>query len=473
MSISKIKNSFISNNLLSRGFTELSDIQNKILDVYQNKKDLLVTSQTGSGKTIAYFLSIQDEISLNKVKEKSSPSVLIIAPTRELAIQVYEEAIWVFKSENINVVSTIGGMDIKKERKNLLTKFSLLIGTPGRINDHLRKNKLILSNITTVILDEADEILDLGFKEDLNSILSKISKSTRVSMFSATLPKKIIELANKYQKKPIKINIDNKLSQHKDISYDAYYLNSRDIENFTFNLIRYYSNKTIIVFCSTRNEVTRFHSRLHNRGVNAVALSGALKQEERFKALQSIKNGSCRVCVATDVASRGIDIIDLDIVIHANLPRNSETLIHRSGRTGRAGKHGLSIILFSPNSIKTYYRIIEHAKIVPKLRKNLSKKIIEDNENAQFLNKISSISKSKIEDKLINEIMENYSLSDLAKTLVSLYKSNSAPIEDIENLDLSPKKEFKKDKIKSSKSDYHNSNLKRKKRRKKRKDKRN
>ena len=472
MSISKIKNSFISNNLLSRGFTELSDIQNKILDVYQNKKDLLVTSQTGSGKTIAYFLSIQDEISLNKVKEKSSPSVLIIAPTRELAIQVYEEALWVFKSENINVVTTIGGMDIKKERKNLLTKFSLLIGTPGRINDHLRKNKLILSNITTVILDEADEILDLGFKEDLNSILSKISKSTRISMFSATLPKKIIELANKYQKKPIKINIDNKLSQHKDISYDAYYLNSRDIENFTFNLIRYYSNKTIIIFCSTRNEVTRFHSRLHNRGVNAVALSGALKQEERFKALQSIKNGSSKVCIATDVASRGIDIIDLDIVIHSNLPRNSETLIHRSGRTGRAGKHGLSIILFSPNSIKTYYRIIEHAKIVPKLRKNLSKKIIEDNENAQFLNKVSSISKSKIEDKLINELMENYSLSDLAKTLVSLYKSNLAPIEDIENLDLSPKKEFKKDKFNSSKS-YNNSNFKRKKQRKKRKDKRN
>ena len=472
MSISKIKNSFISNNLLSRGFSELSDIQNKILDVYQNKKDLLVRSQTGSGKTIAYFLSIQDEISLKKVKEKSSPSVLIIAPTRELAIQVYEEALWVFKSENINVVTTIGGMDIKKERKNLLTKFSLLIGTPGRINDHLRKNKLILSNITTVILDEADEILDLGFKKDLNSIISKISKSTRISMFSATLPKKIIELANKYQKKPIKINIDNKLSQHKDISYDAYYLNSSDIENFTFNLIRYYSNKTIIVFCSTRNEVTRFHSRLHNRGVNAVALSGALKQEERFKALQSIKNGSCKVCIATDVASRGIDIIDLDIVIHANLPRNSETLIHRSGRTGRAGKHGLSIILFSPNSIKTYYRMIEHAKIVPKLRKNLSKKIIEDNENAQFLNKISSISKSKIEDKLINELMENYSLSDLAKTLVSLYKSNLAPIEDIENLDLSPKKEFKKDKFNSSKSD-NNSNFKRKKRRRKRKDKRN
>ena len=467
MSISKIRNSIISNNLISRGFSELSDIQNKILDIYQNKKDLLVTSQTGSGKTIAYFFSIQDEISLKNIKENSSPSVLIIAPTRELAIQVYEEALWVFKGEDINIITTIGGMDIKKERKNLLTKFSLIIGTPGRINDHLRKNKLILSNITTVILDEADEILDLGFKEDLNSILSKITKTSRILMFSATLPKKIVELANKYQKKPIKINVDNKLSQHKDISYDAYYLNNRDIENFTFNLIRYYSNKTIIVFCSTRNEVTRFHSRLHNRGVNAVALSGALKQEERFKALQSIKNGSSRVCIATDVASRGIDIIDLDIVIHANLPRNSETLIHRSGRTGRAGKHGLSIILFSPNSINTYKRIIEHAKIVPKLRKNLSKKLIEDNENAEFLEKISSISKSKIEDKLINELTENYSLSDLAKSLVSLYKSNLAPIEDIENLDYRSKKDYKKDKFNFSKSNDKNSNFKRKKRRRK------
>ena len=468
MSISNTKNSIISKNLINRGFTKLSDIQNKILDISENKKDLLVTSQTGSGKTIAYFLSIQNEISLKKVKESSSPNVLIVAPTRELAIQVYEEACWVFKGEDIEVRTTIGGMDIKRERKKLLTKFSLLIGTPGRINDHLRKNKLILSNISTVILDEADEILDLGFKEDLKLILSKISKSTRISMFSATLPKKIIELAKKYQKKPIKINIDNKLSPHKDISYDAYYLNNKDIENFTFNLIRFYSNKTIIVFCSTRNEVTRFHSRLHNRGINAVALSGALKQEDRFKALQSLKNGSCRICIATDVASRGIDIIDLDIVIHTNLPRSPDTLIHRSGRTGRAGKHGLSIILFSPNNIKTYNRIIDQAKIVPKLKKNLSKKNIEDHENDQFLKKISSLSKTKIEDKLIYELVKNYSSKDLAKALVSFNKLQMAPIEDVENIKLSSKKEFKKDKFSKIKFDTQNF-----KRKRKRKNKRN
>ena len=444
MSISKIKNSNIYQNLLAKGFTKLTDIQNKILEISENKNDLLVTSQTGSGKTIAYFLSIQNEISLKKINEYSSPNVLIVAPTRELAIQVYEEACWFFKGEDIKVITTIGGMEIKKERRNLLTKFSLLIGTPGRIHDHLRKNKLLLSRVSSVILDEADEILDLGFKEDLKAILSQISKSARISMFSATIPKKIIDLANKYQNKPIKINISNKLNAHTDISYEAYYVKKSDIENLTFNLIRYYSNKTIIVFCSTRNDVTRLHSRLHNRGLNAVALSGALKQEERFKALQSIKNGSCRICIATDVASRGIDIIDLDIVIHANLPRNSEILIHRSGRTGRAGKNGLCIIIFSPNNLRNYKRIVEQARVFPKLKKNLSRKIIEENENTQFLKKISNVSKLNTDDKFVKKLIEIYSTRDLAKALINLYKSNLAPIEEIENIKLDLKSEFKK-----------------------------
>ncbi len=449
MALSNITNTNIHKNLIDKGFNNLTDIQNKILKINENKKDLLVTSQTGSGKTIAYFLSIQNEILLKHVKNDSSPNVLIITPTRELALQVYHEALWVFKGEDIKVVTTIGGMEIRKERKNLLDKFSLLIGTPGRINDHLRKNKLILSDLSTVILDEADEILDLGFKEDLNTILSKISTSTRISMFSATLPKKIIELAGKYQNKPIKINVNDKLTPHKNISYESYYVNNRDIENLIFNFIRYYSNKTIIVFCSTRSDVTRFHSRLHNRGINAVSLSGALKQEERFKALQSLKNGTCRICIATDVASRGIDIIDLDIVIHANLPRNSDTLIHRSGRTGRAGKSGLSIILFSPSNIRSYNRIVDQSKINPKLKKNISRKQIEDNENNQLLNEISIKSKSDVDNKLVDNLIDNYSSKDLAKALISLYKYNLLPIEEIEDIDLDIKTSFKKEKFKS------------------------
>ena len=282
-------------------------------------------------------------------------------------------------------------------------------------------------------------------------------------MFSATLPKKIVDLANKYQNKPLKINISNKLTPHKDISYESYFIKNKDIENFIFNLIRFYSNKTIIIFCSTRNAVTRFHSRLHNRGVNAVALSGALKQEERFKALQSLKNGSCRVCIATDVASRGIDIIDLDVVIHADLPRNSEILIHRSGRTGRAGKHGLSVIIFSPNNVNSYKRIVEKAKILPKLKKNISIRNIEENENSQFLKKVSDLSKYKIDDKFVKELADKYTSIDLAKSLVLLYKSNLAPIEDVENIEFDFKNEYKKDKSKFSISNKNKKKSKRKK----------
>ena len=167
--------------------------------------------------------------------------------------------------------------------------------------------------------------------------------------------------------------------------------------------------------------------------------------------MQNLKNGSCRVCIATDVASRGIDIIDLDIVIHANLPRNSETLIHRSGRTGRAGKRGLSIIIFSPSNVKSYNRVIEQAKIFPKLKKNLSRKIIEDNENSHFLKKISDISKSNIDNKLVKELIEQYSSTDLAKAIVSIYKSDLSPIEEIEDIEFNVNKKYKKEKFKFSK----------------------
>ena len=207
---------------------------------------------------------------------------------------------------------------------------------------------------------------------------------------------------------------------------------------------------------------------MHNRGINAVSLSGALKQEERFKALQSLKNGTCRICIATDVASRGIDIIDLDIVMHANLPRNSETLIHRSGRTGRAGKSGLSIILFSPNNIRSYNRIVDQSKISPKLKKNISRKQIEENENIQMFNEISVKSKSDVDNKLLDNLINNYSSKDLAKALISLYKYNFLPIEEIEDIDLDTKTSFKKEKFKSFKKKTNRKKINRKDKKKRR-----
>ena len=190
-------NKVLNDNIIKKGFTKFTDVQNLVIDEKNVGRDLLVSSQTGSGKTLAYSLSISDEILISKGKDSSTPSGLIITPTRELALQVYQEIQWLFEKTDLTAVTSIGGMDINKERAKLKRKFNLLIGTPGRINDHLRKKYLNLSKLSVLVLDEADEMLDLGFKEDLDKIIQSSPEDSRKLLISATLPKKINTLANK------------------------------------------------------------------------------------------------------------------------------------------------------------------------------------------------------------------------------------------------------------------------------------
>ena len=466
MSKINIQNENLKKAFLDKGFNNLTEIQNLVLNKKNSGKDLLVTSETGSGKTLAYCLGIEENI-LNKVLDQvSSPLGLIIAPTRELAVQVYQEAKSLYKEENIKIVTTIGGMDIKKERQNLSKNFHLLVGTPGRINDHLRRNNLNLKNLSVLVLDEADEILDLGFKDDLDRIVNEIPKKTRTLMFSATLPNKVISLANKYQNKPIKIESINKNKPHADILYESYFLNKRDIENAIFNLVRYYDKKNIIIFCATRTSVNHIYTRLQNRGVNTVSLSGALNQEERFKALQLMKNERCRICVATDVAARGIDLVNLDIVVHADLPRNSEGLLHRSGRTGRAGKKGTSILFFSPNEVNHYERLIAKAGVSPKIKKFFTRNDIENKDQDLILEGIIDNSEiDSFEEKLLEKIANKYSVKEVAKAYIKLFKNKLIPIEDVEEISLKPnefKKDFKKRKFNQGKTNHFNVENKRK-----------
>ena len=466
MSKINIQNENLKKAFLDKGFNNLTEIQNLVLNKKNLGKDLLVTSETGSGKTLAYCLGIEENI-LNKVLDQvSSPLGLIIAPTRELAVQVYQEAKSLYKEENIKIVTTIGGMDIKKERQNLSKNFHLLVGTPGRINDHLRRNNLNLKNLSVLVLDEADEILDLGFKDDLDRIVNEIPIKARTLMFSATLPNKVISLANKYQNKPIKIESINKNKPHADILYESYFLNKRDIENAIFNLVRYYDKKNIIIFCATRTSVNHIYTRLQNRGVNTVSLSGALNQEERFKALQLMKNERCRICVATDVAARGIDLVNLDIVVHADLPRNSEGLLHRSGRTGRAGKKGTSILFFSPNEVNHYERLIAKAGVSPKIKKFFTRNDIENKDQDLILEGIIDNSEiDSFEEKLLEKIANKYSVKEVAKAYIKLFKNKLIPIEDVEEISLKPnefKKDFKKRKFNQSKTNHFNFENKRK-----------
>jgi len=428
-------NKTLNDNIIKKGFTKFTDVQNLVIDEKNVGRDLLVSSQTGSGKTLAYSLSISDEILISKGKGSSTPSGLIITPTRELALQVYQEIQWLFEKTDLTAVTSIGGMDINKERAKLKRKFNLLIGTPGRINDHLRKKYLNLSKLSVLVLDEADEMLDLGFKEDLDKIILSSPENSRKLLFSATLPKKIISLANKYQKNPKRIEVSNQNVPHKDISYESYFINKKDTENAIFNLLRYYDDKNVLIFCSTRSSVTHIHSRLLNRGFGVVCLSGALNQSERFKALQAMKNGRSRICVATDVAARGIDLVNLDIVVHADLPRNGESLLHRSGRTGRAGNKGKSILFFSPNEIRHYDNLVMHSKIKPNLNKFISKEQIEKKDDKKVIANIFSEDKVIDSEKMIlQKIVDKFSFEEIALAYIRKIKKDLSPIEDVEDI---------------------------------------
>ena len=421
--------------ILNKGFSKLTEVQDLVINEKNSGRDLFVSSQTGSGKTLAYSLSISENILVDNKRSKSKPTGLIVAPTRELALQVFEEIKWLYGNTDLVTVTSIGGMDIKKERIKITKKFDLLIGTPGRINDHLRKKYLNLSNLSVLVLDEADEMLDLGFKDDLDKIVNSSPENTRTLLFSATLPKKIISLANKYQNNPVRIEISNKNKPHSDIAYESYFLNRRDNENAIFNLLRYYDDKNILVFCSTRSSVTHIHSRLLNRGFDVVCLSGALNQSERFKALQSMKNGRCKICIATDVAARGIDLVNLDIVIHADLPRNSEGLLHRSGRTGRAGNKGKCILLFSPNEIRHYERLVSSSGIKPQLNKFLSRGEIEKKDNKIIIDGVFSTDKIKNDEQIIlNKIINKHSPEDIALAYIRNIKEKLSPIEEVEDI---------------------------------------
>ena len=266
------------------------------------------------------------------------PVALIVTPTRELAIQVKAELQWLYKLTKAQISSCVGGMDMRNERRALERGAHIIVGTPGRLRDHIERNSLDVSQLKALVLDEADEMLDLGFKDDLEFILKTSPKDRQTLLFSATLPKTIINLAKSYQKNAVRISTQNEREQHHDIEYEAITIAPNDKENAIINILRFSDAKTALVFCGTRAMVNHMTSRFANRGFSVVALSGELSQEQRTHALSSIRSGRARICIATDVAARGIDIQDLQLVIHADLPKNQESLLHRSGRTGVQGK---------------------------------------------------------------------------------------------------------------------------------------
>ncbi len=416
--------------LAAKGYEALTSVQNAVLEEGVAGRDLLVSAQTGSGKTVAFGLAIAPEIlnGQDVLLYADKPIALAIAPTRELALQVARELEWLYAGASAKLATCVGGMDYRTERRALERGAHIVVGTPGRLRDHIERGSLDLSGLRAVVLDEADEMLDLGFAEDLEFILAAAPPERRTLMFSATVPKEIEKLAGEFQKDALRIAAQGEAKQHVDIEYHALSVAVRDREHAIFNVLRFYDARTAIVFCKTRVNVNHLLARMGNRGFQVVALSGELSQQERTHALQALRDGRARVCIATDVAARGIDLPGLELVIHADLPSNSETLLHRSGRTGRAGKKGVSALIVTPAEYKKAQRLLAGAKVVAEWGSAPGADDVQAKDDLRILEHPSLTMPIGDDVGIASDLLEQFGAEALAAAFVRLWREGrSAP----------------------------------------------
>lgn len=426
--------------LEARGYTQLTSVQEAVLDPALAGRDLLVSAQTGSGKTLAFGLAFAPELlAATEPGATPRPAALIIAPTRELALQVAGELTWLYAATGLRLATCVGGMDYRSERRALLSGAEIVVGTPGRLRDHLERGSLDLSALAVAVLDEADEMLDLGFQDDLETLLAAAPPARRTLMFSATLPPAIEALAASYQQDAARVQIAAATRQHADITYRAISVPLREKEPAIFNLLRYHEARTAIIFVRTRQAVTHLLARLSNRGFQAAALSGEMGQAERLKALQSLKDGRARVCVATDVAARGIDLPGLDLVIHADLPLNAQVLLHRSGRTGRAGQKGVAVLVVTPAEFRKAQRLLQGAELSAEWGPPPGAEAIKALDEARLLAALSQpLAEDEDESALAQKLLKAEGAERIARAYVALWRAGRAAPEELSAAAASP-----------------------------------
>jgi ATP-dependent RNA helicase DeaD len=434
MPLSKITVPALARAIEKRGYETLTPVQSAILAPELRDADLMVSAQTGSGKTVAFGLALARSLlgKLDRFEQARDPLALIIAPTRELAMQVTAEIRWLYAEAGGVVASCVGGMDARDERRALDRGAHIVVGTPGRLVDHLHRRSLVLDSLKAIVLDEADEMLNLGFRDELETILDAAPAERRTLMFSATMPRSIATLAAKYQRDAARVNTISAAKQHSDIQYLALTAGAHDIENAIFNVLRYHDAANALVFCGTRAAVTHLQSRFSNRGFSVVALSGELSQKERTHALQALRDHRANVCIATDVAARGLDLPDLDLVIHADLPKNPEALLHRSGRTGRAGRKGTSVLIVPYPARRRTERLLRDAKIEAHWSEPPSADDVKSRDVQRLLDDpLLSDPIADDERKLISALLERHDVDQIAAAFARLYRKGQPAPEDL------------------------------------------
>ena len=354
--------------LSRRGFTELTPIQAAVLDPELAGRDLHLSSQTGSGKTVALGLVVAHEV-VAAVALKGGgprvarPSVVLVAPTRELAVQLAEELTWLFKPLGALVVSLTGGTSLGLDFRELKRNPQVLVGTPGRVRDHLERGTLQLDRVRVVCLDEADEMLAMGFEEEVAAILAATPDARRTHLVSATFPPAVRAVAARHQRDPLIIAGTDPRKSNTDIAYRTMVVSANQSLSALVNVLLMEPEAKSLIFVRTRVDTAGLSDALADLGFAARPLSGDLSQRERTATLNAFRRGQTPILVATDVAARGLDVQDIAQVIHVDLPDNAEMLTHRSGRTGRAGRKGRSLIFVPPSAARRVHAMARQAGV--------------------------------------------------------------------------------------------------------------
>ncbi|MCX8723365.1 DEAD/DEAH box helicase [Lactobacillus sp. B4005] len=410
------------------GFEEATPIQEQTIPLALAGKDVIGQAQTGTGKTAAFALPILQNLD----KHNKAIQALIIEPTRELAIQTQEELFRLGRDEKARVQVVYGGADIGRQIRSLKNHVpAILVGTPGRLLDHLKRKTINLENVNTIVLDEADEMLDMGFIQDIESILGYVKNRKQTLLFSATMPKPILNISEKFMHDPEIVRIKTKELTADLI--DQYFVRSKDSEKFDImcRLIDVESPDLAVIFVRTKRRVDEVTRGLQARGYNAAGIHGDLSQARRISVLKRFRSGKLDILVATDVAARGLDISGVTHVYNYDIPQDPDSYVHRIGRTGRAGQNGSSITFVTPNEIG-YMRTIEQ------LTKKKMTPLRPPSDDQAFRGQLK-VAKSKIEDLMkedltkytddASELLENYSAIDLVSAFLKNLSKDSSNVE--------------------------------------------
>lgn len=427
------------------GFEAASPIQAQAIPAQLEGRDMVGQAQTGTGKTAAFGIPLLEKLD----PENKKLQAIVLLPTRELAIQVAEEIRRLAKfMHGIKVLPVYGGQDIVRQIRALKDGVQVVIGTPGRVMDHMRRKTLRVEQVHTVVLDEADEMLNMGFLEDMETILSQLPEARQTVMFSATMPSAITEIARKFQKDPVMVRVVKKeLTVPKVVQY-YYEVKPKNKVEVLCRLMDLYSPKLSVVFCNTKKGVDELVQSLQGRGYYAEGLHGDLKQEQRDRVMNAFRNGRTDILVATDVAARGIDVDDVEAVFNYDIPQDDEYYVHRIGRTGRAGREGKAFSLvvgkevYKLRDIQRYCKTKIIPQAIPSLDDITDIKVEKTIDQVRDMLENSDLSSmiNIVEKKLIEE---EYTALDFAAALLKMSMGddnediidNFEPARSLDNLD--------------------------------------